>query len=847
MDCGCRAWFAALSLTACLAAGGAAVAAPAGPGESGAQAPPSLAEPSLRALLDAPLLFIKRRNFKGYHIYDTFYKWGPGGGIYILENPADPPERHRVRPLLDPTTPETLGEGMYDDPELSWDARRLLFTFKGEPKGSTSIYEIGTDGRGLRRLSDPSPYCRDYCGNPSFGGMHDLCPAYLPDGRIVFLSTRAGGLVPCFNVAVATLHVMNADGSGIHSISVNNVNEFDPAVLEDGRILFGRWEYVDKTALTQQSLWTVFPDGTGETALFANNLVKPEALLDARPVPGSHLVAATLSCHNAPPRGTVAFIDPQKGKNDPAAIANLDAPGDPTLDRGDSCDPWPLSDQALLYSGRAQGAASSAILLADRAGRREVIYADPSIDCHAPMLLKPRPVPPVLAASTGPGPRGRFLVQDVYQGLAGVRRGEVKHLRVIEETARVSESHGGGPFNQTHTMSGVLGWSAKVFWGLAPVESDGSAYFEAPAGRALYFQALDAEGRLVQSMRTFVQAAPGTTRACIGCHEYKYAAPVPAAPPLALKRGPSRLESESWGNGYLDYPTMVQPVLDRRCVRCHGGEGGIAARLDLSGGWTEYFNISYENLVSRRRTQVTADLISGIDCMNGTSLWSAQIFLPRSHGSGAAPLAEVLVSGHKGRIPDLARRQRDLVLAWVDTNGLYHGTWDRSPDGCRLAAWARARGELLKVMQAAGCARCHGEARQARFEGDWFNLRTPEWSRILRAPMAKEKGGLGLALCRDRPVDGRRRRVAILLSGYAHAVTPVENFRVPQPWRADDSGEPVVTLASTADPHYQAMLDIIRRARQDALAHPRRDMPGATILPGRPRRPVDMPLAISPP
>jgi hypothetical protein len=150
-------------------------------------------------------------------------------------------------------------------------------------------------------------------------------------------------------------------------------------------------------------------------------------------------------------------------------------------------------------------------------------------------------------------------------------------------------------------------------------------------------------------------------------------------------------------------------------------------------------------------------------------------------------------------------------------------------------------------MQAAGCARCHGEARQARFEGDWFNLRTPEWSRILRAPMAKEKGGLGLALCRDRPVDGRRRRVAILLSGYAHAVTPVENFRVPQPWRADDSGEPVVTLASTADPHYQAMLDIIRRARQDALAHPRRDMPGATILPGRPRRPVDMPLAISPP
>ena len=55
-----------------------------------------------------------------------------------------------------------------------------------------------------------------------------------------------------------------------------------------------------------------------------------------------------------------------------------------------------------------------------------------------------------------------------------------------------------------------------------PVEPDGSAYFEVPPGRAVYLQALDADGRLVQSMRTFVQAAPGTTRSCIGCHEYKF-------------------------------------------------------------------------------------------------------------------------------------------------------------------------------------------------------------------------------------------------------------------------------------------------------------------------------------
>jgi hypothetical protein len=106
-------------------------------------------------------------------------------------------------------------------------------------------------------------------------------------------------------------------------------------------------------------------------------------------------------------------------------------------------------------------------------------------------------------------------------------------------------------------------------------------------------------------------------------------------------------------------------------VSCHGGEKGIAAGMDFSGGWTEHFNISYENLANRRETQLIAYWIAGIDCMNGTALWSAQIFPPRSHGLGAAPLADLLVSGHEGRLPDLTRLERDLLMAWIDSNGLY--------------------------------------------------------------------------------------------------------------------------------------------------------------------------------
>lgn len=825
-----------LALTAALCSLQPAVAAEQSPAKQADR------EAELLEQLDAPLLFTKRFCYQGLHIYDTYYKWRPGGGIYVLQNPAAPPSQHRVRAVIDPTTAETLGEGVYSDPDVSWDARRVLFCFKGKSDGSTSIYEIGVDGTALRRLTDPRACCDTYKG--SHGGQHDVSPAYLPDGRIVFTSTRPSGLVPCANSGVDILHVIGADGTGMHPISVNNVNEFDPCVLPDGRILQGRWEYVDKTALTQQSLWTIFPDGTNETALFANNMVHPEAVLDARPVPGAtHLVVGAFTPHNAPPRGSIAMIDTRLGKNDPRAITSFEHPDNPTFDRGESCEPWPLSADAVLYSGRPQGHPLNAIMLIDRSGRRKVVYSDPQIDCHSPIPLSPRRPPPVLASrgrqpgGTGRFFTGRFFLQDVYRGLDGVKRGEVKQLRIIEETSRASATPGGA-YNQTFLLSAALAFSVKNFLGVVPVEPDGSAYFEVPSGRALYLQALDAEGRLVRSMRTFVQAAPGVTRSCVGCHEYKYGTSQSSPPPAAFARRPDRPMPESWGTGFVDYPSMVQPIFDRHCVNCHGGEEGIAAGVDLSGGWTEHFSISYENLINRRDTQLTASLIAGIDCMNGTSLWSARILPPRSHGSGAAPLAEVLASGHEGRIEKLTRRQRDLVMAWIDTNGLYHGTWDYSPHGCSIKAFGGIRQALQAEMHSAGCMECHHV-----FESDWINLQRPQFSRLLRGPLAEGEPGWGLGLCRSRKLDPRHRRIRLLVNGgYAHAVMPVESFKVPQVPPPESDGEPVATFASTEDPHYRAMLAIIRDGRRQALSAPRVDMPGAEVLPGLCRQFAPPPL-----
>jgi mono/diheme cytochrome c family protein len=823
---------------------------------------------SPRAALDFPILFTKRGNYQGIHIYDTCYQWHPGGGIYVLENPAEPPGRQRVRAVIDATTKETLGEGMYFDPDLSFDARKVVFCFKGEPDGSSSIYEIGIDGTGLRRITDPrADYlpCRE-TGRPksNYHGQHgplgaaqDLTPAYLPDGRIVFTSMRHNGLVPCNNTGVAILHVMDADGSNIVPISVNSETEFDPSVMLDGRVLFGRWEYVDKTALTIQSLWAVQPDGTMEEAVFANNMVFPEAVLDARQVfADPHFVVATFTKHNSAPRGAIAMIDTCMGKNDPGAIFNFSDPAHPTRDTGEACEPYPVTRDLLLYSDR-HGEKNALFVVrreADGSLTRELLFCDPGIDCHSPIPLQPRPLPRVGASTVDRSKdRGCFMVQNVYEGMPEVPRGTVRKLRVLEETSRVSGTPGAGPFNQTFTISAALAWTCKNYLGEVPVEEDGSAYFEVPAGKMVFFQALDGEGRCVRSMRTFVQAAPGTTRGCIGCHEDKKAAYPPLnRPAIAQQKPPARLKDESWGSGVLDYPSMVQPVLDRHCVKCHGGEEGFAAGLDLGGGWTEFFNISYENLVSRREVQYKSTLIAGVCSMNGTAHYSAQIFPAYAIGSGAAPLAKVLVEGdlgHEDRF-EMSRAERDLVLAWIDGNGPYHGTWNHTPRAFQLSDWQDTRRKLVAEMTAAGCMRCHDAG--VRFENDWFNFRNPEFSRILRAPLAKGGGGFGAELCRDAKVDDFRRLRIFSTGRYEHAVKPLDQFPR-QEWRRWDkgegSGEPVISFTKTGNPHYQEMLEIIRRGREAALANPRIDMPRGEVfaIAGRHRNIYPVPIPEVPP
>ncbi len=780
-----------------------------------------------RSMLDAPLLFARRHPYYAGHIYDDYLTWHPGGGIYVIDNPAAAMTDREVRAVIDPMTTGTPGGGVYRDPDLSWDASKLVFAHKNAKDGDTSLYEIGIDGRGLKRLTNPQYQCTTPPPVRALGtGHHDITPAYLPDGQIVFTSTRPAGRVPCFNSEVDMLHVMNADGSNIRCLSVNNVNEFDPAPLPDGRILYGRWEYVDKTALYMQSLWTMLPDGTQETALFANNVAKPTAVLDARPVPGTSLIAASLTPHNGQAVGAIAIVDPRRGKNEVEAVVNFTPEYPVRMDQGlrdGPCDPWPLSDSDIMFANNAIGG-HGIIELVDRDGHRELVHTEPDISCFAPMLVKPRTRPMVVSDTTEEDDKGRFMVHDIYRGLTGVQPGQIKWLRIVEETTRVSGIPGGGRWwNQAFLVSWQGAYVVKNILGVVPVHEDGSAYFEAPAGRALYFQALDEQGREIQRMRTFVQAAPGVTRSCVGCHENKMTAPANGKTALAQRQPPAKPAPESWGSGYIDYATMIQPILDKHCVGCHGGENDIAAGIDLSGGWTWAFNISYETLLKN-------NLVGFIRCHNSDTT-SSDILAPRTIGSGTAPLTDLLFGGHQDRIAGLTSQERDVMMAWMDINSNYYGTWNWT-EYATCEAVLSAGAALATEMKQAGCTSCH----QAAVGNDWINLQHPQRSRILRSPLSKSKVGNGLAWCRQRKAQTGR------LPLVTQKNLPPDVFRPPSWPERDTQGQVSTTFESTENPHYQKMLGIIRSARIAALNHARVDMPGAKINAGICRHLIRVPL-----
>ena len=576
------------------------------------------------------ILFVKRAPGIFPHMSDQFYGWWsrPGGGIYRLEGFKT--ERPRLRCLT-----ADMPEGSFMGPDLSYDGRKVLFAYcryyphvanvqnkvdkdKLPDDSFNHIYEMNVDGTGRRQLTR--------------GRYDDFDPRYLPNGEIVFLSTRKGVAIQCSKasasataeatcpdsyvrcgggayrpVGVFTLHVMDGGGKNFRPISAFENFEWTPSVARDGRIFYARWDYIDRFNGPFMSLWSTNPDGTNSQLVYGNFTVRPQCVFEARSIPNSQRLVFTASAHHSITGGSLCLLDRTQGTEDERPLVRLTPevrfPETEAWDDTFYVNPYPLSEQFFLVAwsdkklpphtiatGEVNPANAMGVYLYDAFGNLELLHRDPAITSQHPLPIAARERPAAIPCAVNwDGPQyGHFLLQDVYRGMEEVPRGSIKRLRVVAVPPKV----------QPTMNSPVLGVSAedpgKFVLGSVPVEADGSAYVRVPSGVPVFFQALDSRGLAVQTMRTLTYVQPQQTQACIGCHEHRDTAPPLGKPPLAALRGPSPLVPGPDGSWPLRYDQLVQPVLEKACVSCHrpGAKDRKAAALDLTAA------SSYKGLIS---------------------------------------------------------------------------------------------------------------------------------------------------------------------------------------------------------------------------------------------------------
>ncbi|MCH5374684.1 MAG: hypothetical protein JJ992_11970, partial [Planctomycetes bacterium] len=473
------------------------------------------------------------------------------------------------------------------------DADRVLFCFKPHNEKSFHLYEIRIDGDGLVQLTD--------------GPYDDLDPVYLPDGHIIFSTTRSHTYVRCMPPTNAyVLARCDRDGRNVYLISRNNEPDYLPSVMNDGRVIYTRWEYTDKPLWRAQSLWTVNPDGTQVSTFWGNQSVWPDLLKDARSIPGSSRVMFTGSAHHNWFSGSIGIIDPDRGFNFPDGLTKVTADvtwpesGNGPLDPIESpryhrsgnyaayYSPYPLGEQDFLVSADRGG--KFVLYLMDVDGNRELIYEGQHNIFHA-LPVRPRRMPPVLADRvTWPHreqrlepPGGVLYSSNVYHGAPPVLKDRARYLRVLNIEPKTYTYWHKRPYISTGpVVSIVQSEGVKRVLGTVPIEADGSVSFHAPTGTALHFQLLDENYRALQTMRSFTGVMPGERRGCLGCHASHSRTPVGEGSSLAWSRDPRPITPPPWNDDTVSYGRYVQPVLDQYCGKCHQGDGEAVKDLDLT-------------------------------------------------------------------------------------------------------------------------------------------------------------------------------------------------------------------------------------------------------------------------
>ena len=614
----------------------------------------------------------------------------PGARLLVLDglSPAG-----KLKQLM----PQPPLHGSFWRPDVSYDAKKVLFCFKPHNEKSFHLYEISASGGKATQLTG--------------GPYDDFDPIYLPDGKhIMFSTTRGHTYVRCMPPTNAfVLARCQSDGRNIYLISRGNEPDYLPSVMNDGRVIYTRWEYTDKPLWRAQGLWTVNPDGTQVETYWGNQSVWPDLLKDARSIPGSRRVMFTGSAHHNWFSGSVGIISPGKAFNFPHGLTKVTADvgwpesGNGPVDPVESPNyhasgryrgyysPLPLSEKDFIVS--ADRGRKFVLYLMDTDGNRELIYEGVHNILHA-LPLRPRPVPMVIddrvawpKAAERLNPKGGVIyTNDVYQGAPAELRRKAKFLRILNiEHKTYTYWHKRPYLSSGPVVSGVQSEGVKRVLGTVPIEADGSVAFEAPSGKPLHFQLLNENYRALQTMRSFTGVMPGERRGCQGCHRRHSVTPPIGIRAIALAKEPRKITPPPWGSDTVSYERYVRPVLDKYCGKCHQGDGKGRKKLDMTPrrgflGFDETYWVftgrpawgrAYRKPKNPPPGWGIADMIM-VEAYHQRDPAAYQTPKPMTRLSYKSRLIERASSGKHNKVKVDAISLRKLI-AWVDTMCPYRG------------------------------------------------------------------------------------------------------------------------------------------------------------------------------
>lgn len=581
-------------------------------------------------------------------------------------------------------------DGGFRDLDVHFDGGHLLFAWKKSPKKDDyHLYEMNLKDQSIKQITFG-------LGNADFEGI------YLPDDNILFNSTRCGGASDCWHTEVSNMYMCDREGRFMRQIGFDQVHTTTPTLLDDGRVVYTRWDYSDRGQIWTQPLFQMNSDGTGQSEYYGMNSWFPTTVVHTKQIPGTRKVMCTFIGHHTPQHGKLGIIDPEAGRDENEGVMFVAPLRKPEAVKEDVYGQWgeqfqypePLNEREFLVSYSPLGydigyvigvhEMRFAIYWMNVDGERELLISDPNISCNHPTLVAPQERP-FQKISTVDYTRedGVYYMQNIYEGkgMEGIEPGTIKQLRVVEiqyRAATVGKAAGGGlgggAMVGTPPSTGRAAWDLKKIWGVVDVHEDGSAFFRVPARKPLYFQALDEKGYVVQTMRSWSTLQPGETQSCVGCHEHKNSVPMAElGMSQAMKVGIQELRAEDeFGVRNFSYMKEVQPVWDKHCISCHDG---VKHELNLKGDLKSFdleskrlFAESYIQLThTTPRTKPDQSLtgkpfhpeVNWIDAMSEPT-----VLKPYTAGAATSNIIKRMESGHGGT--KVSPEEIHYVALWLD-------------------------------------------------------------------------------------------------------------------------------------------------------------------------------------